>query len=70
MGIRRELVEVRYKIETDEEGVLVGRIIIGKEVWRILGIYVRRGEMDTILEVLDRWAEEKEEGIRTIVGGD
>lgn len=48
----------------------MGRISIGREVWRIVGVYVRKGKMDTILEVLDRRAEEKEEGIRTIVGGD
>lgn len=35
MGLRKELTEKGTKIETQEEGIIVGRIRQGKGVWNI-----------------------------------
>lgn len=33
-------------IEGKEKGILVGKIRIGKEKWRVVGVYVRKNEME------------------------
>lgn len=56
MGIRRELVEEIIGIETGIEGLMIGRAKIGKERWRIVGMYVNKGEMESVARIreLDR----------------
>lgn len=41
MGIRRGMVEKGMRIESDGEGVMVGKLREKKERWRIVGVYVR-----------------------------
>jgi len=48
---------------------MMRRIKIREEWWRIIGIYVDKG-VGVKLEGLRNWMEDKEEGIKTIVGGD
>lgn len=69
MGIRRELIEEEMKIETSRERQVVGRVKWG-ERWRIIGVYMRKEELERMLGKLERWAEEREEGVLTSVGGD
>lgn len=70
MGIRRELIERGTRIETEKEGTVVGRVERSSERWRIVGVYVKKEDMGERLKDLEHWMEEKEEGIRTIIGGD
>jgi len=41
---------------------------VGEENWRIVGVYVGDGIQRT-LQDLERWGEDKEEGRRTLIGG-
>jgi len=69
MGIRRDLTEKGIKMEVKEEGIIVGEIRQGREKWKIVGVYASGG-IERMLQKLEFWIEEKEEGIKTIVGGD
>jgi len=40
MGIRRELLEKGREIMTENEGMIVGRVKLGKQRWRIVGVYI------------------------------
>lgn len=40
------------------------------EIWTIIGVYVRKEELERMLGELERWAEKREEGVLTLVGGD
>lgn len=68
MGIRRELIDEGLNIETDREGLVIGRVKWGGERWRIIGVYTKKEEMKKTLGELERWAEEKEEEVLTTVG--
>lgn len=69
IGIKRELIEKETKIESDGEGIMVGRVRQRKESWRIVGVYVGES-IERILERLRRWGEEREERVTMIIGGD
>jgi len=62
-GIETRKVEVRK-----EEGIIEVEVMINKEIWRIVGVYVN-GDMDRKLESMREWMEEID-GVRTIIGGD
>lgn len=67
MGVRE-----RIKIDRKDErggGVLVRRICLGREWWRIIGVYVNK-DLDRKLEVLKESREEREEGARLLIEGD
>lgn len=49
--------------------MLVRRICLGREWWRIIGVYVNK-DLDRKLEVLREWMEEREEEARVLIGGD
>jgi len=66
MGIKRELMEEGIGIERGGEGIMIGNVKMGKELWRIIGVYVG-GEIEEVLQELEKWAEEKDEG-RWILG--
>lgn len=68
MGIRRELIERGTRIETKKEGTVVGRVERSSERWRIVGVYVKKEDMGERLKDFEHWMEEKEEGIRTVIG--
>lgn len=69
MGIRKTIMEKGTKIEREEEGMIVGRVRQGKERWRIVGVYVSEG-IERTLQVLEKWTEIGEEGIKTLIEGD
>lgn len=54
MGIRRDLVERGMGIETKGEEILAGTVRMGKERWRIVGVYVGRNGIEETLKKLDR----------------
>lgn len=66
MGIRRELIEKGTRIEGKGES-MIGDGKQGRERWRIVRRYVGQG-VEKILNGLQQWMEEKEEGVRTLVG--
>ena len=57
LGIKRDLIE-RKGENMECEGIITGRIRVGKEIWRILGIYVN-GDIDRKLVELREWTEER-----------
>ncbi|XP_071572354.1 uncharacterized protein [Temnothorax nylanderi] len=69
LGIRKSIEEIKEGRETEIEGKIEGKIRIGEEIWRIIGIYVNN-DIDKKLEGLKEWTEEGEKGVRTIIGGD
>jgi len=42
---------------------------VEEENWKIVGVYMGSGIQRT-LQDLERWGEDKEEGRRTLIGGD
>jgi len=40
MGIRREIVEGKEERKTEKEEIIEGVVRVGKEKWRIIGIYI------------------------------
>lgn len=42
MGIKKGLVEGQMAVEAKGEGIIVGRVRVGEEKWRIIGMYVGR----------------------------
>lgn len=70
IGVKKNIkVEEEEEEGEEEEGRIVCRVSRGEEKWRIVEIYVN-GDMEKELEKLKGWIEEKEEGIKTIIGGD
>lgn len=57
-------------IERDRDGLIAKRVRRETKRWRIVGVYAKKVRFEGILGDLERWADEREEGIRTIVGGD
>lgn len=42
VGIRKDLVVGRMAVDVKKKGIIVGRVRVGEERWRIIGVYVRR----------------------------
>lgn len=61
MGIKREIVEKGKGIETGKEGMIVGRVKVGDQSWRVVGVYVN-GNMEETLRGVEGWVEERERG--------
>ncbi|XP_071576349.1 uncharacterized protein [Temnothorax nylanderi] len=70
MGIRKEIKEKGTEIGRGREGLIEGKVRIGKEKWNIIGVYAKKEEMEEILHELRLIIEKKEEGRFTIIGGD
>lgn len=68
MGIRKDLVEEGTVIEEKEERIMIGRVKRGEERWRVVGVYIWEN-LDWTLEKIGRWTEEKNIGIKTLMGG-
>jgi len=49
--------------------LITGSVIYGKDVVRIVGVYVNR-DLERKLEELKEWMDEREKGVKTIIGGD
>lgn len=69
MGIRKELMEEGTVIEGKEEGIMIGRVKKGEEKSKIVEVYVREN-LDWTLRRIEQRAEERDLGIKTLVGGD
>jgi len=59
------------RVEIVREGMVVGKVKIRKQRWRIMGVYVNgnMGEYE-ILQDLEGWMEEKEKRVLTLIEGD
>ncbi|KAL6257782.1 hypothetical protein P5V15_011367 [Pogonomyrmex californicus] len=68
MGMR-EGIEIVKEEEDEEEGLMSRVNRLGREEWRIVGVYVNE-DLEKKWEKLRAWAEGSSERIRTIVGGD
>jgi len=55
--------------EREVEGLITGRVKYGSGELRVVGVYVNK-DMESKLEELREWMEEKERGIRNIIRGD
>jgi len=69
MGIREEMAEKEKKGRIEKEGMMVGKVRVGKENWRIIGIY-RKGNIEEYLRVIEEWMGEGKKGDKVVVGGD
>jgi len=69
LGIRKDLI-VRDGEEVERvEGIMVGKVKGKKGILRVVEVYVN-GDMERKLEEIREWLEGKEEGIKTVIGGD
>lgn len=68
MRIKKDIMEKRIEMEVRREELMIGRIKRGEEKWKIMEVYVGKGEMKKILKELEEWIENREEGIQTIIG--
>lgn len=69
MGIRKELIEKGQEIKSGKERLMKGRVRVGRERWRIIGVYVQRN-MEEVLKDMEEWMEEKKVGCRIMICGD
>jgi len=68
MGIKKEMIEKGKGVEVIRERIVMGRMKMGKQKWRIIGACVN-GNMEEILREIEGWIEKKEEGIYTLIEG-
>lgn len=69
IGIREEKGKVKViKVKEKGEGVIALDLWIGKEKWRMVGVYVN-GDIKRKLEEIEEWLEEQKEDKWTMVGG-
>ncbi|XP_011884026.1 PREDICTED: golgin subfamily A member 6-like protein 22, partial [Vollenhovia emeryi] len=69
IGIRKEVTITDTEREEESEGVMIGKVKLDKKIIRVVGAYVN-GDMERKLSILEGWMEQKEEGVKTIIGGD
>lgn len=53
IGIRERMMEEGKEIKMEKDGVINGRIRIGREKWRIIGMYVK-GSIDRYLRRMEK----------------
>lgn len=63
-GIRREI----ENSERKEEGLLDGKVNLGGEWWRLVGVYVNE-DLERKLNRLREWMKDGEEGVRVLIDG-
>ena len=68
MRVRKGL-EMRGEGRGEIEGILTKEVRMGREWWRIVGVYINK-DLDRKLGELGEWTEETEGGIRKVIGGD
>ncbi|XP_077280504.1 uncharacterized protein LOC143907534 [Temnothorax americanus] len=69
VGVRAGIKMEREKTKKDKEGIASIKVKLGKEWWRVVGVYINK-DMDRKLEDLKEWVEEIERGVRVLIGGD
>lgn len=68
VGIRVEI-EMEKGTEEGKEGLMTVKIWLGKEEWRLVGIYVNN-DLEMRIEDMRKWIEEKGEKERVLIGDD
>ncbi|EFN86824.1 hypothetical protein EAI_04480 [Harpegnathos saltator] len=69
VGVREGIEMRREEEEKEEGGIIVGKVRLGREWWRVVGVYVN-GDIEEKLERMKKWMEEGEGEEKTIIGGD
>ncbi|XP_054015956.1 golgin subfamily A member 6-like protein 24 [Hylaeus anthracinus] len=69
IGAREGIKMMRVEREEEEEEGIMARKWLGEEVWNMIGVYVNK-DLQKKLERMREWMEEREKGVRVIVGGD
>ncbi|XP_077255544.1 uncharacterized protein LOC143893719 [Temnothorax americanus] len=69
VGVRAGIKMEREKTKKDKEGIVSIKVKLGKEWWRVVGVYINK-DMDRKLEDLKEWVEEIERGVRVLIGED
>lgn len=69
MGIREGMMEEGEEIKMEKNGVIEGRIRIGRGKWKIIRMYVK-GSIDRYLRRMEKWVEEKRKGEYVLIGDD
>ena len=70
VGIRKELSDRGSKIVELGEGLLSVGIKIGKESWRIVGVYIKEEGREGAMQLLRQMMESKDGEAKVIIGGD
>jgi len=68
IGTRKEIIDQKEQEKKEMKGIITGEFKYKGDKLRIVGIY-SNGDMETKLESLEKWMEDREEGRRTIIGG-
>lgn len=53
MGIKKEIMKKEGVFGIDEDGIIEGRVRLGKGSWRIIGIY-RNGNIKRYLRIMEK----------------
>jgi len=69
MGIRKELAKREKSIQVERKGVIVANVKKDENRWMIIGIYARQN-LGKVLQGVESWIKEKENGLNKIMGGD
>lgn len=69
MGIRKGMMEEGEEIKMEKNGVIEGRIRIGRGKWKIIRMYVK-GSIDRYLRRMEKWVEEKRKGEYVLIRDD
>lgn len=69
IGIKWKLVEKGEEIKVNSEGIIIKKVKVEKEKWRIIGVYINRDIEGKLQRVRD-WGEGKKERRLTVIGGD
>lgn len=69
MGIREGIRREKESRERLEEGIQTVKVDLGGEWWRLVGVYVN-GDLEEKTRQLREWMEEREKGVRGLIGGD
>ncbi|XP_036148384.1 uncharacterized protein LOC118647469 [Monomorium pharaonis] len=70
VGIRKELGDKGRKIVELGEGLMSVEIKIGRESWRIVGVYIKEEGREGAMQILKQVMESKEGDKKVIIGGD
>lgn len=68
IGVKKGVKVERVKRERGMEGLLVTKVCPGGVWWKMIGVYVNK-DLEVKLQALREWIEEREEGVRVIIGG-
>lgn len=70
MGMRKGLKERGVEMKAEREGIIVGMVKLGGEVWKVIGVYVRNEEFEKLMQEIGGIIGERESDVRVIMSGD